>query len=166
MIAIAAVDMNWGIGYAGELLVSLPEDQKGVFRKYTSGHTVVYGRKTLKTYKDERLLPNRTNVILTHDETFEKEGAVIVHSVEELDEYLATVDDEVFVIGGETTYKLLLDRCDKAIITYIQYEYMADAHFPNLDDRLDWRLESEEPAIESVAGVSFCVRHYERIKGV
>ena len=119
MIAIAAVDMNWGIGLAGELLVSLPEDQKGVFRKYTSGHTVVYGRKTLKTYKDERLLPNRTNVILTRDVTFEKEGAVIVHSVEELDEYLATVDDEVYVIGGETTYKLLLDRCDKAIITYI-----------------------------------------------
>ena len=163
MIAIAAVDMNWGIGLAGELLVSLPEDQKGVFRKYTSGHTVVYGRKTLKTYKDERLLPNRTNVILTRDETFEKEGAVIVHSVEELNEYLATVDDEVYVIGGETTYKLLLDRCDKAIITYIHNEYVADAFFPNLDDRLDWRLVSEEPAIESAAGVTFCVRHYERV---
>ncbi|MCR4671593.1 MAG: dihydrofolate reductase [Saccharofermentans sp.] len=164
MIAIAAVDMNWGIGYAGELLVSLPEDQKGVFRKYTSGHTVVYGRKTLKTYKDERLLPNRINVILTHDETFEKEGAVICHSVEELNQYLATVNDEVYLIGGETTYKLLLDRCDKAIITYIQYEFMADAFFPNLDEKLDWELVSEEPAIESAAGVTFCVRHYERIK--
>ena len=163
MIAIAAVDMNWGIGYDGELLVSIPEDQKGVFRKYTSGHTVVYGRKTLKTYKDERLLPNRTNVILTRDESFVKEGAVIVHSVEELDEYLATVDDEVFVIGGETTYKLLLDRCDKAIITYIQNEYPADAFFPNLDERLDWRLVSEEPAIESEVGVTFAVRHYEKV---
>ena len=76
------------------------------------------------------------------------------------------MDDEVYVIGGETTYKLLLDRCDKAIITYIEYEYMADAYFPNLDEKLDWRLDSEEPAIESVAGVTFCVRHYERIKGV
>ena len=30
MTAIAAVDYNWGIGYKGDLLISLPEDQKGV----------------------------------------------------------------------------------------------------------------------------------------
>ena len=47
MIAIAAVDPNWGIGYKGDLLISLPEDQKGVFRKYTAGNTVVFGRKII-----------------------------------------------------------------------------------------------------------------------
>ena len=36
MIAIVAVDQNWAIGNKGNLLISLPEDQKGVFRKYTS----------------------------------------------------------------------------------------------------------------------------------
>jgi len=163
MILIGAVDMNWGIGLGGELLVSIPEDQVGVFRKYTNGHTVVYGRKTLKTYKDERLLPNRTNVILTKDETFEKEGAVICHSVDELDEYLKTTDDEVYVIGGEQTYNLLLSRCDKAIVTYIHAEFAADAFFPNLDENLEWRLVSEEPAVHSEIGLEFCVRHYARV---
>ena len=45
MIAISAVDKNWAIGNQGHLLISLPEDQKGVFKKYTAGHTVVFGRK-------------------------------------------------------------------------------------------------------------------------
>ena len=60
MIAIVAVDKNCAIGNKGDLLISLPEDQKGVFRKYTAGNTVVYGRKTLKTFKDEKLLPKRS----------------------------------------------------------------------------------------------------------
>ena len=47
MKAIVAVDKNWAIGYKGELLVSLPEDQKDVFKALTLGNTVIYGRKTL-----------------------------------------------------------------------------------------------------------------------
>ena len=88
MIAIAAVDLNWGIGYKGQLLISLPEDQKGVFRKYTSGHTVVYGRKTLETFKDQKLLPKRQNVIMSRNYEFEKEGALILHSANELQDFL------------------------------------------------------------------------------
>ena len=78
MTAIAAVDENWGIGYKGDLLISLPEDQKGVFRKYTAGNTVVFGRKTLLTFPGERLLPKRVNIILTRNKDFEKEGAVMI----------------------------------------------------------------------------------------
>ena len=84
MTAIAAVDSNWGIGYKGELLISLPEDQKGVFRKYTAGNTVVFGRKTLLTFPGEKLLPKRVNIILTRNPEFAKEGAVILHDREEL----------------------------------------------------------------------------------
>ena len=47
--AIVAVDENWGIGYKGELLVSLPEDQKNNFKVKTMGHPVIFGRKTLDT---------------------------------------------------------------------------------------------------------------------
>ena len=95
MIAIAAVDRNWAIGNKGQLLISLPEDQKGVFKKYTAGHTVVFGRKTLETFPGQRLLPNRVNVILSRNFDFEKEGAVILHSVDELQDFLALSADEV-----------------------------------------------------------------------
>lgn len=163
MTAIAAVDENWGIGYKGDLLVSLPEDQKGVFRKYTAGNTVVFGRKTLMTFPGERLLPKRVNIILTRNKDFEKEGAVILHDREELQEYIAShTDEKIFLIGGETVYKSMLDLCDEAIITYIHKEFNADAYFPNLDEDPEWELDREEDEIMSEAGVSFNVRFYKR----
>ena len=164
MTAIAAVDENWAIGNKGELLISIPEDQKGVFRKYTSGNTVVFGRKTLLTFPGERLLPKRVNIILTRNPSFEKEGAVILHDREELREYEKMHPDEkIFLIGGESVYKSMLDLCDEAIITYIHKTFEADAYFPNLDQLKDWELVEEEPEVLSEVGVSFNVRHYRRI---
>lgn len=163
MIAIAAVDPNWGIGYKGDLLISLPEDQKGVFRKYTAGNTVVFGRKTLATFKDEKLLPKRVNIIMTRNPLFEKEGAVILHSFDELKEYREThPDEEIFLIGGEEIYNSLIGLCDKAIITKIKKEFTADAFFPNLDEDPDWELVETEPEIMSEKGVAFNVCHYRR----
>lgn len=163
MIAIAAVDLNWGIGNKGDLLISLPEDQRGVFRKYTAGHTVVFGRKTLKTFKDEKLLPKRINIVMTRNPDFVKEGAVVLHSSEELKAYEeAHPDDKIFLIGGEQIYNTLIDSCDEAIITYINAVFEADAHFPNLDEDDNWELTEEEPEIMSEKGVSFTVRHYRR----
>ena len=149
MIAIAAVDRNWAIGNKGQLLISLPEDQKGVFKKYTAGHTVVFGRKTLETFPGQRLLPNRVNVILSRNFDFEKEGAVILHSVDELQDFLALTADEVYLIGGASMYNSLIGLCDKAIIT-------------DLDKDPDWELEFEEDPVMSEKGVEFTVRHYKR----
>ena len=164
MIAIAAVDQNWGIGYKGDLLISLPEDQKGVFRKYTAGHTVVYGRKTLMTFPGERLLPNRTNIILTRNPDFVKEGAVILHSTEELMQYMRkNRKEEIYLIGGAEMYNSFIEICDHAIITAIKAEFTADAYFPNLDESPEWELEEEEPEIMSEKGVAFTVRHYKRV---
>ena len=163
MTAIAAVDENWAIGNKGELLISLPEDQKGVFRKYTAGNTVVFGRKTLQTFPGERLLPKRVNIILTRNRDFEKEGAVILHDRDELEKYIIEHPEEkVFLIGGETVYRSMLDLCDEAIITYIHKSFEADAYFPNLDEKSEWELDREEDEIMSEAGVSFNVRFYKR----
>ena len=162
MIAIAAVDRNWAIGNKGQLLISLPEDQKGVFKKYTAGHTVVFGRKTLETFPGQRLLPNRVNVIMSRNFDFEKEGAVILHSVDELEDFLALTADDVYLIGGASMYNSLIGLCDKAIITSIRAEYEADCHFPNLDEDPAWELTEEEPPVMSEKGVEFTVRHYSR----
>ncbi|MCQ2472783.1 MAG: dihydrofolate reductase [Saccharofermentans sp.] len=164
MIAISAVDKNWAIGNKGQLLISLPEDQKGVFRKYTSGHTVVYGRKTLETFPGQRLLPNRVNVIMSRSFDYEKEGAMVLHSVSELQDFLALSADDVYLIGGASLYNSLIDLCDKAIITSIRAEFEADCYFPNLDENPDWELVEEEAPIMSEKGVEFTVRHYEKKK--
>ena len=162
MIAIAAVDKNWAIGNQGHLLISLPEDQKGVFRKYTAGHTVVFGRKTLETFPGQRLLPNRVNVIMSRSFDYEKEGAMVLHSVDELEDFLALTSDEVYLIGGASLYNSLIGLCDKAIITSIRAEFEADCWFPKLDGDPEWELEEEEPPVMSEKGVEFTVRHYKR----
>ena len=162
MTAIAAVDENWGIGYKGDLLISLPEDQKGVFRKYTAGHTVVFGRKTLETFPGQKLLPNRVNVIMSRSFEYVKEGALILHSAAELEDFLSLTEDEVYLIGGASLYNTLIGLCDRAIITSIRAEFEADCYFPNLDEDPDWELESEEDPVMSEKGVEFTVKHYKR----
>ena len=145
MNLIAAVDRNWGIGKNNKLLVSIPEDMK-FFRTTTSGHVVVMGRKTLESFPNAAPLKNRVNIVLSRDLNYKVDGAIVVHSVEELQEKLKNYSsEEIYVIGGESIYRALLPLCDKAFITYIDYEYDADAHFPNLDEMSDWtKTDSSE----------------------
>lgn len=165
MKAIVAVDRNWGIGYKGELLVSLPEDQKQVFRYYTLGHPIVYGRKTLLTFPGQKLLPGRDNLILSRNSDFAKEGAIVLHSVAELKDYQEKhKDNAIFIIGGEEVYKQLLPDCEEVIVSKIDYAFTADAFFPNLDQLEDWEKVAEEEPIDSIKGYRFSVCHYRRRK--
>lgn len=161
MKAIVAVDSNWAIGCHGELLVSLPEDQKDTFRRLTLGNTIIYGRKTLCTFPGEKLLPGRTNIILSRNPAFEKEGAIILHSNEEVLAYCrAHEDDEIFLIGGEQVYNSLLPNCSDAIVSRIAYSFSADAFFPNLDTKPGWKEVSRSEVIHSVRGYDFEVYFY------
>lgn len=146
MNLIAAVDKNWAIGMNNQLLVRIPDDMKR-FRRLTVGKAVVLGRKTLETFPGGRPLKDRTNIVLSKNRNYQVEGAVCVHSLEELEEELGKYKSEdVFVIGGESIYRQLLNQCDTAYITKLDYVYQADAWFPNLDKEEAWRgcEESEE----------------------
>ena len=143
MNIIVAVDKNWGIGNRGELLVSIPKDQK-MFRQETTGKVVVFGRKTLDTFPQKQPLPYRTNIILTHDKSFRVKDAIVVHSIEELLEELKKYPSrDVYIIGGESIYQQMLPYCDTAHITQIDHEYQADAFFPNLDKEPEWEMTAE-----------------------
>ena len=146
MNLIAAVDENWAIGKNNQLLVRIPADQK-FFREMTTGKVVVMGRKTLESFPNGQPLKNRTNIVLTHNKDYAVKDAVVVHSMDELHEELKKYDsDDVFVIGGEKIYEQLLDECDVAHITKIDFAYDADAYFPILDQNPDWEItgDSEE----------------------
>ena len=143
MNIIVAVDKNWGIGNRGELLVSIPKDQK-MFRQETTGKVVVLGRKTLDTFPQKQPLPNRTNIVLTHDTNYQVKGATVVHSVEELlAELKKYPSEDVYIIGGESIYQQMLPYCDTAHVTQIDHEYQADAFFPNLDGDPAWEMTAE-----------------------
>ena len=146
MNLIAAVDKNWAIGKNNQLLVRIPADQK-FFRETTTGKVVVMGRKTLESFPNGLPLKNRTNIVLTRDKNYKVKAAIVLHSMDELMVELEKYDsDDIYIIGGEKIYAQLVDQCDVAHITKIDYEYDADAYFPNLDEKPEWVItgDSEE----------------------
>jgi len=163
MNLIAAVDKNWAIGKENKLLVSIPADMK-FFRETTTGKVVVMGRKTLESFPNGLPLKNRTNIVLTHNKDYDGKGAIVVCSMEELREELKKYNSEdIYVIGGEQIYKALVDDCDVAHITKINFEYDADAYFPNLDEKPEWKItaDSEE---QTYFDLEFFFYKYEKVK--
>ena len=163
MNLIAAVDQNWAIGNKNQLLVKIPADQK-FFRETTTGKVVVMGRKTLESFPNGLPLKNRTNIVLTRDKSYRVKDAIVLHSLEDLREELKNYPSEdIYVIGGETIYRQLLDDCDVAHITKIEYAYDADAYFPNLDELPEWKItaDSEE---QTYFDLEYFFYKYERIK--
>ena len=140
MKMIVAVDKNWGIGKNNDLLVSIPADMK-MFRTETSGKVVVMGRKTLESFPGGLPLKNRTNIVLSGNLDYQVKGAIVVHSLQELlEEIKKYPKDQVYCIGGDSVYKMLLPYCDTAQVTKIDFAYEADRYFPNLDEDEAWKL--------------------------
>ena len=163
MNIIVAADSNWGIGKNNQLLVSIPADMK-MFRQETTGKVVVMGRKTLESFPNGLPLKKRTNIVLTGNKNYKANGAIIVHTIEELlEEIKKYPSDEVYCIGGDSVYKQLLPYCDTAHVTKIDFAYEADSHFPNLDEMPEWKItaESEE---QTYFDLEYTFVKYERVK--
>ncbi len=129
---IAALDEKRGIGRNNDLLFKIPEDFKRL-RAKTTGHPLVMGRKTFDSFR--RILPNRTNIIVTRDPNYTFEGAVIVHSLEEGIEKAkeSPGSDEIFIFGGGQIFKEAIDKnlVDRLYLTLVKGDYGADAFFPD-----------------------------------
>jgi len=123
---IVATAHDGVIGVNNTLPWHLPEDLKR-FKALTMGHHIVMGRKTYDSLG--RLLPGRTTVIVTRNQHYHVEGALIAHSLLEALALCAN-DDEVFLIGGAELYQAGLTLASKLYVTEIDLEVAGDAHFP------------------------------------
>ncbi len=128
---IVAIAQNGAIGKNNDLLWHLSDDLKR-FKKLTTGHPVVMGRKTWDSLP-KRPLPGRQNIVMTNNPDFSAEGATVVHSVNGLFKALKDCDDEVFVMGGAAIYKALLPFCNRLYVTEVYRDYDADVYFPTID---------------------------------
>lgn len=135
---IVAVAENGTIGDKNTLLWHIKEDMQ-LFRRVTTGHPVVMGRKTYESLG--RPLPNRTNVVISRQE-LQIEGCTVVHSLEEA---LALFggDEELFIIGGAQIYAAALPYADRLYLTTVEHPYEGDTHFPAWD-RSAWELITSE----------------------
>ena len=140
---IAAIGKNNELGYKNGLIWRLKEDMK-FFKENTIGKPIVMGRKTLESLP--KLLPNRTHIVLTHQDIVIP-GVIIIHSKEEL--FNLIKDEEVMIIGGESIYKMFIDDVDKMLLTEIDKEYKdADAYFPEFN-KDNWNIKVLSRKVEN-----------------
>lgn len=153
---IAAVAENGVIGLDNALPWHLPEDLKR-FRALTTGHHIIMGRKTYESLN--RLLPDRTTVIVTRNPQYHVPGALVANSLTSAIE-LCSADPEIFLIGGAELYKEGLELADRLYLTEVHQPFDGDAYFPSWDRR-QWREISRERHT-SVKGLPFSYATYDR----
>ena len=153
---IVALAKNNVIGLNNTLPWHLPEDLKH-FRALTTGHHIIMGRKTYESLG--RLLPDRTTVIVTRNNDYQVDGALIAHSLEAAIA-LCQNDEEVFVIGGAELYQVGIKLANKLYITELELDVPGDAYFPAYDVA-EWQ-ESSREAHTSAQGLLFSYITYIR----
>ena len=161
MNLIAAADANWGIGKDGGLLVHLPGDLR-YFKEKTSGKAVIMGRATLESLPGGKPLPNRTNIVLTSQTDFAKEGCIVVHDMDEMAAVCADyAPEDMMVIGGEQIYMQLIRQCERLFITKIFEIYDADKHLMNVDKMRSFELVWESD-VQEENGVQYQFLEYRK----
>ena len=135
---IVAVAENGVIGDKNSLLWHISEDLRN-FKRITSGHPVIMGRKTYESLG--RPLPDRTNVVITRSD-IQIEGCTVVHSIEEA-VGMFPAGEEIFIIGGAQIYEQALPLADRFYLTRVCRAYEGDTRFPEWDES-QWRLVSSE----------------------
>lgn len=131
---IVAMDEKRGIGKNNNLLFRIPEDFARM-KTLTSGHPLIMGRKTHESIG--RVLPNRTNIIITRDPDYKVDGAVIIHSLDDAIEKAkeSPGSDEIFIFGGGQVFKEALEKnlIDRLYLTLVKGDYGADTFFPEYE---------------------------------
>lgn len=135
---IVAVANNGIIGDQNSLLWHIREDMLR-FKRITTGHPVIMGRKTFESIG--RPLPNRTNVVVSR-QNIEIEGCIVVHSLEEAITSFSG-EEEIFIIGGAQIYEQALPLADKIYLTLVHRDYDGDTSFPQVNED-DWEETSRE----------------------
>lgn len=126
---IVAISLNNAIGRNNQLLWHIGEDLK-YFKKVTSGHTIIMGRKTWESLG--RPLPNRRNIVISRSQKA-IEGAEVFPSIEDALAACGT-EKEVFIIGGGEIYKQTLPIANRLYLTIVaQMIDDADTFFPVID---------------------------------
>ncbi len=135
---IAALGKNNEIGLNNDLLWRLPKDLKR-FKALTTGNTIIMGRKTYESIG--RPLPNRKNIVITRNKTYQAKGCLVVNSLDEALEQCES--QECFIIGGASIYKEAFPIATKMELTLVDFEGKADTFFPTINFD-NWTLNQKE----------------------
>lgn len=135
---IVAMDLAGAIGFKGTIpWQGLLRDDIAFFKKTTTGHVALMGRKTWDSIPVRfRPLDNRKNVVLTRDKKWEAQGVEVIHDPAEIEKFSA--DQDVYIIGGAEIYKIYLPFADEILVTEIDHVFpRVDTFFPLIPE--DWK---------------------------
>lgn len=141
---IVATDLNGGIGKDNKLLFNIKEDLQR-FKKLTTNHTVIMGRKTLEGLPFKNGFPNRHNIILTSKtnniQTYgTNHSLVFKNDIKEIIEEYKNSKEEIFIVGGESIYRQFLPYANKIYLTKILEIKKSDSYFKFNND--EWDMDS------------------------
>ncbi|MCB4756559.1 MAG: dihydrofolate reductase [Elusimicrobia bacterium] len=163
-ISIIVAMTNEGvIGINNRLPWHLSDDLKR-FKKITMGHPVIVGQKTFESLG--KPLPGRRNIVMSDDPHFKAEGATVVHSFEEALAACPDKNEEVFIIGGVSIYRLALPHADRLYITLIHNHIEGDAFFPPFDFEGQFKVvQKEANRFDPQEKISYSFITADRING-
>lgn len=130
---IAAIGKNRELGKDNQLIWHFPQDLK-FFKEQTKGHTIVMGRKTFESLPG--MLPKRHHIVISKSGAKFPEEVEVFSSIDAFVDAYQSKEEEIFVIGGATIYKQMLNLCHRLTLTEINQSYDADVFFPEFDKTL------------------------------
>jgi dihydrofolate reductase len=133
--------LNRVLGKDNNLLWRIPDDLKR-FRALTTGHPLIFGRKTFESIG--KPLPNRTNIVVTRDPDWQFPGVIVAHSLEEAIGKAKEIEgEEIHIGGGAQLYEQALPFVDKLYLTLIDDEKEGDTFFPPYEDQFTKKVFEE-----------------------
>lgn len=156
---IAAIGENNELGYQNKLLWNIKEDLQ-FFKSQTTNHKIIMGYKTYLSLPSK--LSNRKYIVLTHHNISDQD-IITFADFSQLIDYLNSLDETVYVIGGASVYNLFIPYANELILTKIaQTANLADAYFPQIDERNYIKeLLYESP---TNTNPTYCRIKYKRLK--
>ena len=168
IISILNCDKEYGIGKKNGLLFNLKEDMR-YFRNTTMNHVVAMGENTLLSFPGSKPLKNRTNIVLSQDVTHNYPDVINVHTFLE---FLNVVDsfaknEDVFIIGGASMYRQMLDYVDYVYLTKVDAVGGAEVFFVNIDENPNFEVVSEsEPVQDGDYSIKFVIYRNKNKKNI
>lgn len=142
IISIAAIANNNVIGNKGKIPWHIREDFKR-FKRLTLNHPIIMGRKTYESLPIKPL-PKRKNIIITRNKDLKIEDCDVFNSIEDVIKHCKDNNyEKIFLIGGESIYKLGMSLANKLEITHVDIIPEGDTFFPEIDEK-EWKAIVEE----------------------
>jgi len=158
---IVAIAENLAIGKNNDLLWHIPGDLK-YFKRITSGHPVIMGKRTYLSLP-RRPLPNRRNIVITDIAGETIDGCEMAYSITGAMD-LVNPEEENFIIGGASVYKQFLPFTDRLYLTRVHKGFDGDVFFPTVDFTQWQRISKEDHGPDEQNDFAFSYEVYDRKK--